>query len=490
VEEKKSYIQNWISLAGILFSLIFFLVICFMIGLDLFLKDLNPYLQSITYIFVPGLLIASLALIPVGILIERKRRVRPGGEGKFPVIDFNHPAHQRWILTTAGVVTIFGLFSLFGAYRAYEFTDSVAFCGLMCHKVMEPEHTAYQHSSHARVACVRCHIGPGAEWFVRAKLSGLYQIYSTLTNRYHRPIETPVKNLRPAEDTCEQCHWPQHFYGAVQQDHTYFLTDEANTSWKADMLMQVGGGFPQKEGIHWHMNIKNKIEYAATDKKRLEIPWVRRTDPEGNVEVYKSEEAGAVADAPPGEIRRMDCVDCHNRPSHIYRSPDRAVNQAMAAGTIPPSLPFVKREAVRVLAEPYASVEEAASKIRTSLEGFYREQYPDIFRDRHADVVRTVQAVTDIYQTNFFPAMKVSWKEYPDHIGHMIFPGCFRCHDGKHKSASGKVITQDCSKCHLLIEQGEPGAPEKSVDGLPFRHPGEDDGAWKEMPCYDCHTGS
>ena len=166
-----------------------------------------------------------------------------------------------------------------GSYKAYEFTESVTFCGKLCHQVMEPEFTAYQHSPHARVACVECHIGPGADWFVRSKISGSYQIYSVLFKKYHKPIETPVKNLRPAQETCEQCHWPRQFFGAVEQNRHYFLSDEANTEWKTRMLMFVGGGIPpfgKREGIHWHMSINNQVQYIASDEKRMVIPWVKK----------------------------------------------------------------------------------------------------------------------------------------------------------------------------------------------------------------------
>ncbi len=487
----KNYIQNWISLAGIVFSLVFFLAVCFLIVLDLTRQNANPYLQTVTYLIVPAFLVVSLAAIPLGVILERKRRKRGQDKAlKLPAIDFNDPVHQKWVLTTVGALTLFGLFSVFGAYRVYEFTDSVAFCGLMCHKVMEPEYTAYQHSPHARVACVQCHVGPGAEWFVRAKLSGLYQIYSSIFNRFSRPIETPVKNLRPAQETCGQCHWPQQFFGAVEQEHHYFLSDEANSPWESRMLMFVGGGPPKKKGIHWHMNIDNKIEYVASDAKRQVIPWVRSTSSDGKSEVYADEGSGASSDRPPpGELRRMDCVDCHNRPSHVYKAPMRLVNEAMAAGTVASDLPYIKREAVRVLSEPYESKGEAETAIRTQLEKFYRENYPEVWNGKRPALERAIASLIRMYGDNFFPFMKASWKAYPDNIGHMIFPGCFRCHDGKHRTAGGKTITRDCSACHAILVQGPAGALEKNVDGLEFRHPGDDEGMWKEMSCSECHTG-
>ena len=90
------------------------------------------------------------------------------------------------------------MLSSLGSYRVFEETESPQFCGALCHTVMKPEYTAYKISPHSRVRCTECHIGPGASWFVRAKLSGLYQVYATVTDVYPRPIPVPVQNLRPA----------------------------------------------------------------------------------------------------------------------------------------------------------------------------------------------------------------------------------------------------------------------------------------------------
>ena len=360
---------------------------------------------------------------------------------------------------------------------------------------MEPEHTAYKRSPHARVACVECHIGPGADWFVRSKFTGSYQIYSVLFKKYHKPIETPVKNLRPAQETCEQCHWPQQFFGAVEQDHHYFLSDETNTEWQTRMLMFVGGGIPpfgKREGIHWHMNIKNKVDYIATDEKRQVIPWVKKIGPDGKEEIYVDETSGFTAgNLPKGEFRHMDCMDCHNRPSHVFKAPSEAVNEVLFYGAMDKTLPYMKREAVKALVGDYVSHEAARVEIRKQLETFYQKNYPDIWTSQREAIDRSIEAVVQIYETNFFPKMKVSWKEYPNDIGHLNFPGCFRCHDGKHKTSDGKVISNSCKTCHHIIAQGlVGGAIESSAEGLEFQHPQDIGTAWKEMSCSECHTGS
>ncbi len=493
-ESNKSYFQNWVSVIGGIGSLVVFALIVFLVALEYWAKDVNPYLGIITYLVAPVFLAIFLVLIPVGALQERSRRKRHLASRRFPQIDFNNPKHQQWAYTAIGIGTLFFLCSVYGTYRAYEYTESVKFCGLVCHDVMEPEYTAYHHSPHARVACVQCHIGNGAEYYLRSKIRGSYQMYSVLAKKYSRPIKTPIHNLRPAQETCEQCHWPQQFFGAVEQDHQYFLSDENNTPWKTRMLMFVGGGIPpygKKEGIHWHMNINSKVYYVATDEKRQEIPWVKRIGPDGKEEVFVQEGTKYSAALPPkGEMRLMDCMDCHNRPSHNFKSPEETVNEAMAYGAIDRTLPFIKKEAVKSLVGKYENRQEAEKGIRASLEGYYQKKYPQVWEQNRDSLNRSIETVQHIYRDNFFPEMKVSWKEYPDNIGHLMFPGCFRCHDGKHKSAEGRVISNECNICHNIVSQGKPEAMESGVDGLPFHHPDEDTAdAWKDMKCMDCHTG-
>ncbi len=486
--------QNWLSVIGCILSVVSFSTILVLFILDLKSQQVNPYLGIVTYMIAPTLFAVSLLLIPVGVLLERQRRRKGGHGAHFPVFDFNNPVHQRRAYIIIGLSTVFLIFLMVVTYRAYEFTESVTFCGQTCHQVMNPEYVAYQNSPHARVACVDCHVGSGVGSYVRSKLAGTQMVYSVIFNKYHRPVETPIKNLRPAQETCEKCHWPRQFFGAVEKDKQYFLSDEKNTPWTNHMLMLVGGGVPpygQRGGIHWHMNLSNKIYYITTDKKRQVIPWVKVVHADGQEEIYVDKESKFTADKPPkGEMRRMDCMDCHNRPSHGFKVPFVAVNEAMAFGAIDKDLPFIKREAVKALEADYPSQGVAASSIKKSLEEFYMKKYPEIWRQKKDFIVKTVQSVVEIYQQNIFPDMKASWKEYPNNIGHMVFPGCFRCHDNKHQSAQGKVLSQNCTICHIIIKQGTPGAMEGSPDGVPFHHPDGDDDSWKQMNCVDCHSGS
>lgn len=474
-----SLIQNWISIIGIILAASsFFAVVC-LIALDFYRGFGNPYMGILTYLVAPAFLVSGLMLIALGAWRERRarRKLAPGQVPRYLRIDLNVPRHRRAFITVGVVTTLFLLVTSVGSYRTYHFTESVQFCGQTCHAVMKPEFTAYQNSPHARVSCTQCHIGPGATWFVRSKLSGTYQVYATLANKYPRPIPTPIENLRPAQETCEQCHWPQKFFGNAERVNHHFMADEQNSPWTIRLLMKIGGGDPgfgPVGGIHWHMNIAHKVEYIATDEARQKIPWVRVTDRDGKVTVYESTEEPLtpeqVAAATP---RRMDCIDCHNRPSHNFQPPARAVNVAMATGRISTNIPYIKKLAVEALTAEYATTEEAMQKIA--------EKVP-------AEAVAEVQK---IYRQNFFPEMKVNWRVYPNNIGHTIFPGCYRCHDGKHKSADGRLISHDCNACHTILAQGRGEQLQQiSAAGFEFQHPTDIGDMWREINCAECHTGA
>ncbi len=491
-----SLLHNWLSTAGIILAASSFFAAACLIAIDSFVGFRDPYLGVLTYLVAPAFLVAGLLLISLGAVRERSRRRRmgPGEVPRYPRIDLNVPRQRRAFVVVSVVTFLFLILTALGSYRAYEFTESVAFCGTTCHAIMKPEYTAYQGSPHARVACVQCHIGPGAGWFVKSKLSGAYQVYATLAGRYPRPIPAPIKNLRPAQQTCEQCHWPRKFYGAAERVIHHYLPDERNTPWTIRLLLHVGGGdstLGPAGGIHWHMNIANRIEYVATDSQRQVIPWVRMTDAQGKVTVYQSA-GGALS---PQQLaaarpRVMDCVDCHNRPTHIYAAPLTAVNLAISTGRIDAGIPYIKQQAVRALATPYASGADALREIPETVTAFYRSRYPALARTESAPLGRAVAELQRLYATNFFPGMKVDWREYPDNIGHLNFPGCFRCHDGSHTSADGRSITHDCKGCHTIIAQGTGDSlPTVASAGLDFTHPVDIAGVWQTMLCSDCHHG-
>jgi len=483
---------NTISVVGASIMAVSFGGILFLFLIDFFAKEATPYLGILTYIVFPAFLILGLLMVPIGMWREHRRRARFHGIPVLPRVDLNIPHHRRMFILSIYVITGFLLLTGVGSYHAYEFTDSTTFCGKICHTVMEPEYTAYQNSPHARVSCAGCHVGPGAGWFVQSKLSGAYQVYAVAFNKYPRPIPTPITNLRPARETCEQCHWPQAFFGSKQDLRVHYMKDEENTRWFYNLLIKIGGGTPESghtSGIHWHMNIANRIEYLPADESREEIPWVRATDAEGNVTVYTSDPSyadGAAIDS--SKIRVMDCIDCHNRPTHIFYAPNIALNNALNFGFIDSSLPSIKATAVEALVQDYETREQALAGIDSTIRTFYAEDYPEVAQEKAQQPDEAIRRVQEIYLKNNFPAMKTSWRTYPDHIGHFLSPGCYRCHDGLHESADGRVVTSECTACHLIIEQGDgETVHEIDLDGLEFRHPIDIDQAWKETSCHECH---
>jgi len=486
--------KNPISLAGLALAVVAFANILFLFFLDSLSHVSSPYVGILAYMVAPAFMVLGLLAIPVGIVIERRRRYRHTGDvSKYGKLDLNNPAQRSAVAFVLSFVVIFALMSAVGSYKAYEFTDSTKFCGQLCHSVMHPEFVAYQASPHARVACVECHVGSGASWYVKSKLSGIRQVYYTALGTYPRPIPTPVHNLRPAADTCEQCHWPKKFWGAQLKVFPHFGTDEQNTPRVLRLLIKTGGGDPSlgqgTGGIHWHMNISNKITYFASDEQRQVIPWVRLEDSKGNVTEFVSK------DNPPNQAqidkadkRRMDCIDCHNRPTHIYLPPDVSVDRAMAAGSIDPSLPFIKAQGVDALVADYKTQDEGTKAIADKITKYYQDKYPQIASAKSDKVSAAVTELQRIYTTTFFPTMKVNWKIHPNNIGHMYYPGCFRCHDGNHVSKDGRVISKDCNACHTLLDQEEGQSHLAQVQAQQFKHP-VDLGDLAAVNCADCHTG-
>jgi len=454
----------------------------------------NPYVGILTFIVIPSVMMFGLFVVVVGMILERRRRrrVAPSAITPYPKLDLNDPHARRAFLVFIVVAFVFISASAFGSYRAFEYTESVPFCGETCHTVMKPEFMAYQAGAHARVRCVDCHVGSGAGWYARSKLSGAYQLYSVAFGKYSRPITTPVHNLRPAPETCEQCHWPEKFFGAQMKVFNRYAYDEQNTLRQRRMLINVGGGSPTTglvTGIHWHMNIANEITYIATDDHRQIIPWVQIKDRQGNVtQYYDRTRPLSPTQIASGAKRRMDCVDCHNRPAHAYLPPDVAVDQAFVSCRLDPSIPYLKRKAVEVLSGQYDTTPQALSSIDSSLNEFYKTNYQSVYSDKQPAIKAAVSEVQRIFQTYFFPEMKTDWQTHPNNIGHLYFPGCFRCHDGEHVSDTGKVITNNCNVCHTMIYDSA-GPPEKNVKTGPFQHP-VDLGGLEVHKCEFCHKAN
>ena len=446
---------NLISLVGTLMMVLSLLFIAALLVMQAMGFEGGAYIGIITFVVLPVIFLLGVAIVPLGIWLQHRREARAAAEGRpvghLPIIDLNKETTRGVLLGfTALSVPIIAIAAGL-TYKAVHYMDSTEFCGTACHQVMQPEYTAFQRSPHVGVGCAGCHIGPGAEWFVKAKISGAWQLVAVALDLYPRPIETPVHSLRPASGTCEQCHWPTKFVGERLKVRTHYADDEANTELKTALMVKVGGRIGgESHGIHWHVDPDHVLRYRS-DPSRETIYEIELSDRvAGSKKLFKIEEP-----APEGsEWRTMDCVDCHNRPSHIYRSPENEIDLALLEGRIDKSLPYIKREGVRILTEKeYASHEEAREGIAAAVKAYYSENYPDVAGS--PAVEQAGQALGDAYTWNNFPHMKVTWNLYPDHIGHQQSPGCFRCHDNKHKTETGEKVGKKCSTCHSIVADEE-----------------------------------
>jgi len=422
----------------------------------------SPYIGILTFLILPGIFVVGLILMPLGVTLAR-RRDRRSGSGpateRFPVVDLNRDTVRRSVLIFLAATLVNISILAVATYKGVEVMESVEFCGTTCHTVMSPEFTTYQQSPHSRVRCVECHIGPGADWFVKSKLSGSWQLVSVALDLYPTPIPTPVHNLRPARETCEQCHWPDKFVGDRLKVITRYQEDEVNTALKTVLLLRVGGvEGRESHGIHWHVDPTHQIRYRA-DETREKISEVEMVDAAGNRVLFRGPDASSGDEAEPGgeaaPWRVMDCIDCHNRPSHIYKLPAQVLDTALDDGRIAVDLPYVKREGMRLLQESWGSHEAARDGIPAGLRAFYSESYPDLAAERGEDIDAAGATMAELWTTNVHPQMNVTWGTYPNHIGHAWFDGCFRCHSDEHESEDGRVISQDCETCHTLLAYEE-----------------------------------
>jgi nitrate/TMAO reductase-like tetraheme cytochrome c subunit len=416
----------------------------------------NPYLGLIFFLILPVLFVAGLLLIPAGIFL-RRRKLRLAGQipAVFPKVDFGDPVFRHGIDIVL-VATIANLLIVaMASYRGASYMDSTQFCGQSCH-VMHPEYTAYKISAHSHVACVDCHIGSGAEAYFSAKVNGTKQLVEVTFNTYPRPIEGPVKNLRPARDICESCHTPAKFIGDKLLVKSSFADDEKNSETQTVVMLHLGGkdSLSHLTGIHGvHLG---HIEYIATDASRTTIPWVQKRNADGSETAFAT--AAASSGVPMGERRVMDCIDCHNRPAHTFMTAEDALNRAMEQGAVSAGLPWVHKEGLELLKAGYATGDEARAKIPEQLKAFYQSEHPEVLGAKAAQVQAAGEELATIYSQNVFPEMKVTWGTHPNHLGHTSDPGCFRCHDGGHAAKSGDSITQDCAACHNLpaVDEAKP----------------------------------
>jgi hypothetical protein len=445
--------SHWISMAGVTLVTLAGCSWLFLLPAHIRGRVDNPYIGLLVFIAIPAVFFTGLLLIPVGIALTKRRIAR-----NLATLPNRSEAWRR-----AGI--FFGVMTLANivigsqvSYRAVDHMETVQFCGQSCH-VMEPEFTAHQMTPHSQVACVSCHVAPGASGWLHSKMSGTRQLAAVVFNSFPRPIESAMESNRlvSSADTCEQCHAREKSIGPRLRVISKFKDDEANTRTETVLMMSVGGG--RFGGIHGaHLGPGVRIRYAASDNKRQAIPWIE----------YRNTETGITrtyltGDAKPDSVGSlptfdMQCVDCHNRAAHSFQLPEHAIDEAIARGEIPVGFPFIKKTAIELLKASYSSDDEATHRIPDGLAAYYQGKYPALASKRTADIQAAGQALLAIYRHNVFPDLKITWGTYSNNLGHVDDPGCFRCHDDSHATPDKKTITQDCMTCHqsLAVEETAP----------------------------------
>jgi nitrate/TMAO reductase-like tetraheme cytochrome c subunit len=468
-----NYASNPTTVLGAILTTVSALLIIVFAIHDLISGLENPYAAVFSYLFLPIFFLLGLLVIPIGMWRQRRRLLAAGADlrqlASYPRLDFNDPQLRRITLMLFGMTVVNAVILGSTAYLGVEYTETVDFCGTVCHTVMQPEYAAYQHSPHSRVKCVECHIGPGAPWFVRAKLDGIRQVWRTLLDLYDRPIPSPVHALRPAQETCEECHWPEKHYGDRLRIYGRFALDEDNTPMYSAMLLKTGGGsldLGRHSGIHWwHIYSDNRIRYAATDERRQEIVWVEFFNDTATTEIYTREgdELPSAQDLE-SEARVMDCIDCHNRPTHLFQSPSKAVDELLERHPELVQLPYLKKEALNAMLGEYPTHETGVQEVRRAILEFYRTEYPKLARNSDGLLELAADSVASLYGRSVFPEMNVTWGTHTNNVGHEDFPGCNRCHDDEMMTADGDyVISEDCELCHTFLVEDSPTPPDLAL---------------------------
>jgi len=414
----------------------------------------SPYLGLITFILLPMFFVAGLVLIPLGAVIS-KEKTEPGPP--VFVIDFHQPKVRRAaalviVLTVINVMAVSTV-----SYEAVHYTESVQFCGEVCHTVMKPEFTAHQVATHSNLQCVTCHVDPGLEGFIKAKMGGVRQLIGVATGEYPQPIPVPVHSLSAADVVCASCHEQDMSVGDELAVKTKYSEDEANTPLYTVLVNHIGkAGQKGGSGVHgWHLDPSRSVRFLYAGEDRQTISLVRVKEEDGTVRNYVNGDfegdPAAVKDA---ELQSMDCYTCHNRPAHTFEMPGPALDEAMRAGAVPPDLPYIKQVGLEALNEaPEQEEQDGAQYIAEKIRGYYDENYPDLDEAQSRALEQAVAKIQGIYNENVFPEMQVTWGTYPRFDGHTgnAAPGCFRCHDDSHSTPDGEhVISQDCTACHTV----------------------------------------
>lgn len=417
----------------------------------------NPYFDLLVFMFLPALFVGGLLLIGFGWWRFGRAAKKQGLSTKamlalrFGDANASPGALGSRVLWIVGGLTVLNIVVVGGTTAQMKsHMDGPKFCGTTCH-VMNPEWTAYQDSPHRNVACVDCHVGDGAQALVASKLRGLGQMYEHARAIYNRPIPTPVHTLSSARETCERCHSPEADYGTPVRVLTRHASDRASTPLFSTLAMKIGSGGGERGVAHWHASKNVVIDYGTRDSSRRTVDWVTVELNDGSEKQYarRGVARGAIDKS---TARRMDCVDCHNRPAHQFDNPEAKIDELIIEGTLDRRWPFVKRKALSALTANYTNATQAAARIRASFAGYYGDQHPQLAALDRKQLERATNVLISLWKRNIHPAMKVTWDSYPSLVGHRTpGEGCFRCHNSSLLDEKGRSIPHDCTLCHSLL---------------------------------------
>ncbi|MBN1409012.1 MAG: NapC/NirT family cytochrome c [Calditrichaceae bacterium] len=415
----------------------------------------NAYIGLITYLAFPVIFIVGLILIPIGWFKVKKETGRTSRElldHQFGKEELKGSFFGSQFALKIGFFTLLNvLFLFFLSSQMLVFMDEPVFCGTACHSVMNPEWVTYQQSPHARVKCVECHVGEGVDALVSSKLNGMYQMISVTFNLYEKPIPTPVHQLRPARETCEKCHWPDKFYGSRLKTIIHYAKDENSTPRYSSLNLKIDAGMGElKSGIHWHIAEMNQVRYRSVSDEREEMIRVDVRQSDGSFKRYQNRAITPAEQQTDQDERILDCIDCHNRATHIYENPETAIDKRMEQGLMDRSLPYLKQEALTAISNIYSDKQQGMQSIKNHIEGFYRRNYPEISAQKMKSIDQAIEALQEIYHRNIHPEMNIEWGSYPSFISH---EGCFRCHNQNMVAEDGEHIFYDCTTCHSILAQ-------------------------------------
>ncbi len=419
----------------------------------------NAYIGLISYLALPALFVFGLILIPVAWQLQRRAlglTTRQLLERQFAERELSGGwLGSKFVWSIVSLTLLNVVFLSAAGSRMLTFMDEPQFCGTACHSVMHPEWTTYRDSPHARVKCVECHVGEGVDAVVDSKLNGIWQMISVTFDLYERPIPTPVHNLRPARETCETCHWPDKFYGQRIKRIVHYGRDSSSTPMYTTLSLKVGS--PTRagvSGIHWHVAADNEVRYASVDDRREQMIWVDVKQPDGTYKRYRSRRRERGMEG--YDTRILDCVDCHNRATHIYEDPATAIDWRLSTGQLETDLPYLKRVALEAVTIGYPDSASAMSGIENHLYGFYRRRFPEQVSAWTSSIDETAAVLQAVYRRNRHHRMNVDWGAYPDHLRHEAGSGCFRCHNPNLKADDGSEISSDCTLCHSIAAYDSP----------------------------------